>query len=70
MESQSGANLHESEPYSYLCLDSSWDTVKRGGPWGANDLGALNALHRDFDEVHSLMEIMMRFVHFKFFVFF
>lgn len=65
MESQTGANPHESEPYSYLCLDSSWDTIKRGGPWGANDLGVLNALHGDFNEVHNLMEIMMRFVYIK-----
>ncbi|KAJ8926607.1 hypothetical protein NQ314_021016 [Rhamnusium bicolor] len=60
MESQSGANSHESEPYSYLCLDSDWDTVKRGGPWGTNDLGVLNYLHRDFSEVQNLMEILIR----------
>ncbi|KAJ8925239.1 hypothetical protein NQ315_001426 [Exocentrus adspersus] len=60
MESQSGDNTHESEPYSYLCLDSVWDTVKRGGPWGTNDLGALNIMHSNFDEVHTMTEVMMR----------
>ncbi|KAJ8948764.1 hypothetical protein NQ318_017933 [Aromia moschata] len=60
MESQSGANPHESEPYSYLCLDPDWDTIKRGGPWGTNDLGTLNHLHRDFSDTSNLVEILIR----------
>lgn len=60
MESQSGANTQESEPYSYLCLDIDWDTTKRGGPWGANDMGMLNYLHRDFSNIPNLTDILVR----------
>lgn len=62
MESQSGANSHESEPYSYLCLDAEWDTVKRGGPWGSTDLGMLDYLHENFTNVPNLTEISVRYV--------
>ncbi|KAJ8985171.1 hypothetical protein NQ317_012823 [Molorchus minor] len=39
MESQSGANSNESEPYSYLCVDSDWDTIKKGWSLGYRRLG-------------------------------
>lgn len=60
MESQSGANAHESEPYSFLCLDSEWDTLKRGGPWGTGDLGMLEYLHGHFAKIPNLTEIVVR----------
>lgn len=60
MESQSGANSHEAEPYSFLCLNSEWDTVKRGGPWGTEDLGMMHQLHGNFSEQPNLTEILVR----------
>ncbi|KAJ3664390.1 hypothetical protein Zmor_008565 [Zophobas morio] len=50
----------DSEPYSYLYLDSDWDTIHRGGPWGSAELGALTYFHRDFQETKNLVEILMR----------
>lgn len=50
----------EGETYSYLLMDSDWDTVQRRGPWGAAELGALTHLHRDFVEAQNLMEVILR----------
>lgn len=47
------------ESYSYLCMDSDWDTVHRGGPWGAMELGSLTHMHRDFCD-NNLTEIILR----------
>ncbi|XP_044269482.1 uncharacterized protein LOC123014426 isoform X2 [Tribolium madens] len=55
-----GGAQGDSEPYSYLYLDSDWDTIHRGGPWGTAELGALTYFHRDFQESSSLIEILMR----------
>jgi hypothetical protein len=55
-----GGAQNDSEPYSYLYLDSDWDTIHRGGPWGSADLGALTYFHRDFQESSNLVEILMR----------
>ncbi|CAH2005175.1 unnamed protein product [Acanthoscelides obtectus] len=65
IETQSSASSagRDGEPYSFLCLDADWDTIKRGGPWGANDSGAsvaLNRLHRDFQRTDELTEILLR----------
>ncbi|XP_060534855.1 uncharacterized protein LOC132707153 [Cylas formicarius] len=56
----SGTSAHESEPYSFLCLDAKWDTVKRGGPWGTGDLAPLVSLHRDFADADDVTEILLR----------
>ncbi|VEN61177.1 unnamed protein product [Callosobruchus maculatus] len=65
IETQSSASSagRDGEPYSFLCLDTDWDTTKRGGAWGANDAGAavaLNRLHRDFHKTGGLTEILVR----------
>ncbi|KAK5640452.1 hypothetical protein RI129_011263 [Pyrocoelia pectoralis] len=62
LESYSGGtNQSEtSEPYSYLCMDPQWDNVRRGGPWGAMELGMLTHLHRDFVNIPNLTEIILR----------
>ncbi|KRT79389.1 hypothetical protein AMK59_8501, partial [Oryctes borbonicus] len=49
-----------SDPYSYLCMNPLWDTIKKGGPWNAFELGALTHLHRDFINIKSLTEILLR----------
>lgn len=43
-------------------MDPEWDTVQRGGPWGAAELGALTHLHRDFAGARNLMEMILRSV--------
>lgn len=55
----SGSQNNNVESYSYLCMDSEWDTVQRGGPWGAMELGSLTHMHRDFCD-NNLTEIILR----------
>lgn len=56
-----GSTQSESnEPYSYLCMDPQWDNVRRGGPWGAVELGMLTHLRRDFLNTRNLTEIILR----------
>lgn len=55
-----GVAQNEGETYSYLCMEPEWDTVQRGGPWGAAELGALTHLHRDFVGARDLMEMILR----------
>lgn len=56
----SNNNGQNGEPYSYLTMEQHWDTVQRGGPWGATELGALTHLHRDFANSKNLTEILLR----------
>ncbi|CAH0545655.1 unnamed protein product [Brassicogethes aeneus] len=58
MESQPNGNSAH-DPYSYIMLDSDWDTLKRGGPWGTTDT-VMNTLHRDFKETPGLTDIFIR----------
>uniref|UniRef100_A0A1Y1K6Y7 CCZ1/INTU/HSP4 first Longin domain-containing protein n=2 Tax=Photinus pyralis TaxID=7054 RepID=A0A1Y1K6Y7_PHOPY len=62
LESYSGGSSQSetTEPYSYLCMDPQWDNVRRGGPWGAMELGMLTHLHRDFINIQNLTEITVR----------
>lgn len=56
-----GSQSENGEPYSYLCMDSEWNTVQRGGPWGGMELGSLTHIHRDFCE-NALTEILLRYL--------
>lgn len=61
LEMYPGSNQSDNgEPYSYLCMDPHWDTTERGGPWGGTELGALTHLHRDFNNMRNLTEIILR----------
>ncbi|KAK9892500.1 hypothetical protein WA026_020490 [Henosepilachna vigintioctopunctata] len=60
MEPYSGNLIPEQEPYSFLCLDSQWDTLKRGGPWETGEASSLSKLHRDFQDHKNITEILSR----------
>lgn len=70
-----GGNVQNesTDPYSYLCMNPLWDTIKKGGPWNSFELGALTLLHRDFINIKNLTEILLRYmqefsgviIHFK-----
>lgn len=64
MELCPGGNVQSenSDPYSYLCMNPLWDTIRKGGPWNSFELGALTHLHRDFMNVKNLTEILLRYV--------
>lgn len=48
------------EPYSYICLDPSWDMLQRGGSWGALELDVVSCLHFDFTQAAGLTEVVLR----------
>lgn len=60
MEPYSGNIVPEQEPYSFLCLDSQWDTLKRGGPWETGEVNSLSKIHRDFQDNQSITEILCK----------
>ncbi|XP_044763401.1 uncharacterized protein LOC123320225 [Coccinella septempunctata] len=60
MEPYSGNTIPEQEPYSFLCLDSQWDTLKHGGPWETGEMNSLSKLHRDFQNNSSITEILCK----------
>ncbi|KAL3271233.1 hypothetical protein HHI36_021727 [Cryptolaemus montrouzieri] len=60
MDPYSGNSIPEQEPYSFLCLDRKWDTLKRGGPWDTGETTSLAKLHRDFQDHRSITEILCR----------
>lgn len=60
MEPYSSNSVPEQEPYSFLCLDREWDTLKRGGPWETGDTNSLSKLHRDFQNNGNITEILCK----------
>lgn len=46
--------------YSFINLDSKWDTLQRGGPWTPSDLTSLEQIHKDFSNNSRLTEILLR----------
>lgn len=46
--------------YSFLHLDSKWDTTQRGGPWSPNDLVALESMHKNFQNNSKFTDMLIR----------
>lgn len=46
--------------YSFICLDSLWDVINRGGPWNPQELSLLGHMHSDFMSSKNISEIILR----------
>jgi hypothetical protein len=60
LEQTAAGNSDQREPYSFLCLDPSWDALQRGGTWGTAQLAVARRLHSDLRSGHDMTEIIAR----------
>lgn len=46
--------------YSYLSIDSHWDTLDRAGPWSNTDLMSVESMRHEFENNPDLYNLILR----------